>query len=75
LESEWLQRDFSSISFIAKTFANEIIDKNSELHRTWIEYINSTLSEVNDIYAKNILLTLSKERDHEFARDEIMNSI
>jgi len=75
LESEWPHRDYSSLSGIVKTFANEIIDKHSELHRTWIEYIYRTLNEVNDIYAKNILLVLSKERDKEFARDEIMRAI
>jgi len=75
LETEWPERDFTSISGIVKTFANEIIDKRSELHKTWIEYISSTLNKVNDKYAKKILLTLSKERDKEFARDEILNII
>jgi len=75
LETEWPECDFSSIEGIVKTFANEIIDKNSDLHKTWIEYINSTLHKVNDIYAKKILLMLSKERDKEYARNEIMNEI
>jgi len=30
---------------------------------------------VNDIYAKKILLMLSKERDKEYARNEIMIEI
>jgi hypothetical protein len=75
LGSEWIDRDFSSFSGIAKTFANEITDKNSELHRTWIEYIQSTLSTVNDKYAKKILLMLSKERNKEFTRKEILKEI
>jgi len=75
LETEWPKRNFSSFSGIVKTFANEIIDKDSELHRTWIEYIQSTFHEVNDIYARKILLMLSKDRDKEYARDEIMSAI
>lgn len=75
LESEWPNRDFSSFSGIVNTFANEIIDKKSDLHRTWLEYINNTLSKVNDKYARKILLMLSKERDKEYARDEIMKEI
>jgi len=74
-ETEWPQKDFKSISGIVKTFANEIIDKNSELHKTWLEYINNTLKEVNDKFAKKIMLILSKERDKEFARDEILNEL
>jgi len=75
LESEWPKRDFSSFSGIVNTFANEIIDKKSDLHRTWLENINSTLSKVNDKYARKILLMLSKERGKEYARDEIMKEI
>ena len=75
IETEWLESDFSSLSGIVKTFANEIIDKNSELHKTWIEYIDSTLHQVNDRDAKKILLMLSKERDKEFARDEILHKL
>jgi hypothetical protein len=75
LETEWPERDFTSFSGIIKTFAYEIIDRRSELHKTWIEYISSTLSKVNEKYAKKILLTLSKEREKEFARDEILDLI
>jgi len=75
LETDWPERDFTTISGIVKTFANEIIDEESDLHRTWIEYIYATLDKVNEKYAKKILLTLSKERDKEFARDEILNFI
>ena len=46
------ERDFTSFSGIIKTFAYEIIDRRSELHKTWIEYISSTLSKVNEKYAK-----------------------
>jgi len=75
LETDWPEHDFTSFSGIVKTFANEIIDEDSELHRTWIEYISSTLDKVNEKYAKKILLTLSKERNKEFARDEILQII
>jgi len=74
-ETEWSASDFKSLSGIVKTFANEIIDKNSELHKTWLEYINNTLKEVNDKFAKKILLMLSKDRDKEYARDEILREL
>jgi hypothetical protein len=74
-ESEWSERDYTTFSGIVKTFANEIVDKNSELHKTWLEYINNTLHEVNDKYAKKILLMLSRNRGKEFARDEILKEL
>lgn len=74
-ESYWPERDFTTVSGIIKTFANEIIDKNSELHKTWLEYIDSTLHKVNDKYVKKILLMLSKEREKEYPRDEILKEL
>jgi hypothetical protein len=75
IESDWPECDFSTHFGIVKTFANEIVDKTTELHRTWMEYIESTLEKVNDFYGKKILLMLSKDRDKEYARNEIMNAI
>jgi len=75
LETDWPERDFTSFPGIVETFANEIINQESDLHRTWIEYIYATLNKVNEKFAKKILLTLSKERDKEFARDEILKFI
>jgi hypothetical protein len=75
IESDWPECDFSTHSCIVKTFANEIVDKTTELHRTWMEHIESTIEKVNDIYGKKSLLILSKDRDKEYARDEIMNAI
>jgi hypothetical protein len=74
-ETEWPESDFTSLSGISKTFAHEIIDPGSDLHKTWLEYIYSTLNHVNELYAKKILLTLSRERDKEFARDELLQEI
>ncbi|MCP4109986.1 MAG: hypothetical protein GY749_31435 [Desulfobacteraceae bacterium] len=73
--SEWQGRDFSGIRGAAMTFANEITDRNSELHRTWLEYIRMSLEKVNDRYGKQILLILSRERDRELGRDEILNEL
>ncbi|MDM8522023.1 hypothetical protein QUF80_01525, partial [Desulfococcaceae bacterium HSG8] len=73
--SEWEGRDFSGIRGAVMTFANEIRDRNSELHRTWLEYIRMSLKKVNDRYGKQILLLLSRERDKELGRDEILEEL
>ncbi len=70
--SEWPERDFSSIQGVVMTFASEITDRNTELYRTWQEYIRMSLKKVNDRHGKQILLILSRERDRELGRDEIL---
>jgi hypothetical protein len=69
--SDWEHQDFTSVDGALKTLAFEIRNKKGELFGTWSEYIYSTIKEVNDQYAKQILLFLSKERYKECTRLEI----
>ncbi|MCP4397413.1 MAG: hypothetical protein GY801_08975 [bacterium] len=71
LGSEWEARDFSTQDGIIQTFAHEILDREGELFKTWAEYIDATISKVNDVYGKKILLYLSRERHQERTREEI----
>jgi hypothetical protein len=71
LRSDWEKRDFSTVDGVVKTLDYEIKDREGELFGTWSEYIFSTIKAVNDRYAKQILLFLSKERDKEYTRVEI----
>jgi len=71
LRSDWEQRDFSTTEGVIKTLDYEIKNREGELFGTWSEYIFSTIKAVNDRYAKQILLFLSKERHKECTREEI----
>ena len=71
LRSDWEDQDFSSVEGAKKTLSYEIRNHDGELFGTWSEYIYSTINEVNDKYAKKILLFLSKERYQEHTRLEI----
>ncbi len=73
--SDWEYQDFTSVDGAIKTLAFEIRNKEGELFGTWSEYIALTLEEVNDKYAKQILLFLSKERYKECTRLEISNHL
>jgi hypothetical protein len=69
--SDWPKRDFTTIEGTSSTLAYEITNKKGELYGTWSEYIDKTIKQVNDTYAKKILLFLSKERYKEVTRTEI----
>ncbi|MDM8562358.1 hypothetical protein QUF54_03290 [Candidatus Marithioploca araucensis] len=75
LRSDWESRDFNSVEGIIRTLDYEIKNREGELFGTWSEYIFSTIKEVNDQYAKKILLFLSKERHKECTRVEISNHL
>ncbi|MCP4111658.1 MAG: hypothetical protein GY749_40075 [Desulfobacteraceae bacterium] len=58
-----------------RTLAHEIKNRKGEMFDTWSDYIDSTIREVNDTYAKKILLFLSGERLRECTRDEIRDHL
>ena len=69
--SDWEEQDFTTVEGVVKTLTYEIKDREGELFGTWSEYIYATIKEVNDQYAKKIILFLSKERHKECTRDHI----
>ena len=71
LRSDWTERDFSSEEGVIRTLGYEVKNRKGELFGTWSEYIYSTIKAVNDRYAKQILLFLSRQRDKECTRDDI----
>lgn len=73
--SDYPEKDFATLDGVIRTLTYEIKDRGGELFRTWSEYIDSTLQQVNDIYGKKILLYLSKERYKECTRDQIREHI
>jgi hypothetical protein len=69
--SDWSQKGFTTVEGAVRTLAYEITNRDGEMYGTWSEYIDSTIREVNDTYAKKILLFLSRERNKEVTRTEI----
>jgi len=68
-------RDFSSVEGVTQTFLKETAQDHGELFHTWMEYINISIKQVNDRYAKQILLILSKNRNKAMGRNEILNEL
>ncbi|KHD09165.1 hypothetical protein PN36_03015 [Candidatus Thiomargarita nelsonii] len=75
LRSDWRERDFSTKAGVIKTLDYEVRNRKGELFGTWSEYIYSTIEAVNDRYAKQILLFLSRKREKECTRKEISDHL
>ena len=75
LRSDWRERDFSSEDGVIRTLNYEVKNRKGELFGTWSEYIYSTIKAINDRYAKQILLFLSRNREKECTRKEISDHL
>ena len=60
---------------MVNTVNYEISDRESELSETWREYLEVTLDRVNSIYAKNMLLHLSKHADRYWTPRELKEAL
>lgn len=73
--SDFEKKDLTTKQGVLDTVHYEITDRESEMSKTWGEYIELTLKRVNDIYAKNILLHLSKHSDREWTPAELKEAL
>ncbi|MCP4757135.1 MAG: hypothetical protein GY866_40240, partial [Proteobacteria bacterium] len=53
----------------------EINNRRSRMSKTWSEYIDLTLQKVNDRYAKQMLLFLSKHSDRYWTNQELKDKL
>ncbi len=60
---------------VLKTLEFETLDDRGGIRRTWMEYVDSAFKKVNDRNAKKIVLYLSKNRDREVTREEILEDL
>jgi hypothetical protein len=56
--SNYPEKDLTKEFGVIETVNYEITSQNEEMSKTWAEYIESTLHQVNDIHGKNMLLHL-----------------
>jgi len=75
MQSRHRDRDLTTEKGVIGTYNYEITDRRSRMSKTWNEYIQLTLKKVNDRYAKEMLLFLSRHSDrywtHRELRDEL----
>jgi hypothetical protein len=75
VQSDYEDRDLTTEQGVIDTVNYEITDRDSEMSKTWNEYIQLTLSRINDIHAKNILLHLSKNNDRIWTPKELKDKL
>jgi hypothetical protein len=60
IQNESPNKDLTTPDGVVEAVNYEITDRHSEMSETWNEYLQLTLSRVNDKYAKMLLLHLNK---------------
>ncbi|CAN2040680.1 ATPase domain protein, prokaryote domain protein [Candidatus Magnetomoraceae bacterium gMMP-15] len=73
--SKFPEKNFTNEENLRKTLEFEILNKRGIIRNTWLEYINSAFPRINDIYAKNMVLYLSKHRNRKVSRSELKDSL
>ena len=75
IRSNYPDKDLTSIDGLSRTLEFETLDDEGIIKSTWMEYISSAFPQINDRNAKNIVLHLSKHRDREWTRQELVDRL
>ncbi len=69
--SEYPEKDLTTWEGVRKTFEYETLNLDASINTTWMEYLDSAFSRINDVYAKDMVLYLSKNRHAYVSRREL----
>jgi hypothetical protein len=75
IRSTCTPKDLTSIEGLTKILEFETLSDQGRIKSTWMEYVSSALPRINDRNAKNIVLYLSKHRDREVTRKELLDKL
>ncbi|MCP4700739.1 MAG: hypothetical protein GY862_28375 [Gammaproteobacteria bacterium] len=75
IQSEYEDKDLTTAEGVVDAVRYEISDRESEMSKTWNEYIQWTLQRMNDRNAKSLLLWLSKHADRCWTPKELRNTL
>ncbi|MCP4346470.1 MAG: hypothetical protein GY795_13195 [Desulfobacterales bacterium] len=73
--SKYPGKDFTTEKGLIETLEFETLYKGGWIKGTWMEYANYAMEEANDKNAKKIVLYLSKHREREVARTELLEKL
>ena len=75
LRSDCPGKDLTTLDGLTRTLEFETLDDEGIVKSTWMEYISRSFPQINDRNAKNIVLHLSKHRDRELTRQDILDEL
>ncbi len=71
LRSRYPERDMTTARGVRKTLEFETLNLDANINATWMEYLDSAFSRINDVHAKDMVLYLSKNRHRYVSRKEL----
>jgi hypothetical protein len=75
IQSEFDGKELTTSEGVINTVHYEISERDSEMSKTWNEYLQLTLESINDQNAKNILLHLSQHADRYWKPRELKQAL
>jgi hypothetical protein len=75
VRSEYEDKDLATIDGLTRTLEFETLDDQGGIKGTWMEYVKTAFSQVNERNAKRIVLHLSKNKERELTRKELLDDL
>ncbi|NIM15647.1 MAG: hypothetical protein GTO45_26970 [Candidatus Aminicenantes bacterium] len=75
IRSEGPDKDLTTIDGLTRTLEFETLEDQGVIKSTWMEYIARAFPQINDQHSKNLVLHLSKHRDRELTRKELLDEL
>ncbi|MCP4110194.1 MAG: hypothetical protein GY749_32505 [Desulfobacteraceae bacterium] len=73
--SRYPGKDLTTVSGVRETLEFETLNLDGSINTIWMEYLDSAFSRINDVYAKDMVLYLSKERHRFVGRKELKQKL
>ncbi|MCP4149199.1 MAG: hypothetical protein GY757_15740, partial [bacterium] len=73
--SDCEDKDLTTVDGLIRTMEFETLSDHGIIKGTWMEYVITALSKVNDRNARKIVLHLCKNKDRELTRKEILDDL
>jgi hypothetical protein len=75
MRSEYEDKDLTSVDGLTRTLEFETLNNQGTIKATWMEYVKTAFSKVNERNAKRIVLHLFKYKGRELTRKEILDQL
>jgi len=75
IQSDFPDRDLTEKDGVVAVVDHEVKDRESELSRTWREYIDGTVKRINETYGKHLLLHLSKHNQRYWTPQDLKEKL